>query len=169
MSKIFNFEKTEITIVHDSFIIDTNVLIGIFKKNDQHHEQAIEFLDAYADSVFYVPVPVIVETWGNLVGRFQEYDSGFEFLDWLQNNNVITIPEACSNIEATNVLMKRMNVDIVDALILDLANNISTICKLNRPIVIATFDTKDFYKLMRLKEFKFSLYDLRTGQFEEFK
>ncbi len=95
---------------------------------------SLEFLEAYADFVFYIPVPVIVETWGNLVGRFQEYDSGFRFLDWLQNNNVIIIPEACSGIDDTNTLMKKLNVDIVDALILNLANNISTVCKLSRPI-----------------------------------
>lgn len=170
MIHVMTFNEIQINISNESCIIDTNVLIGLFRKNDQHCRSAQEFMDAYDDEyIFYIPVPVIIETWGSLVGGFSgNFDSGFKFLEWLQKPNVIILPESCINIESNSTIMKMMNVDIVDALILDLANEITEQCSLPRPLIIATFDTKDFYKLMRLKKYKFRLLNLETLHIEEF-
>src|ERR1700683_5368049 len=86
------FLGNEIEIRRDATIIDTNVLVAAFWPEDARYADTREFLFEMADEVI-VAVPVVVETWGMLVGKAKRWDCGLELLNWLTNpgNEVILV------------------------------------------------------------------------------
>lgn len=65
---IYQPPHNEISISRRSIFVDTNVLYAAFKENDDVQKQdALTFLDLGADLL--IIVPVIIETWGMLVGK----------------------------------------------------------------------------------------------------
>lgn len=84
-------------------------------------------------------------------------------MNWIgTTDNIILLPESCLQYPSVVSVVNQMRVDAVDSFILNIANDITTTCGLSPPITIATLDTADFLRLLKLKEFKFRLFDLRS-------
>jgi len=146
-------------------IIDTNVLVAAFLESDQNHESASFYLQNCSNPM-YIPVPVIIETWGMLVKARQARSAGIRFMYWILDYSRITLlPGTCDKINYITEIVDQLEVDSVDAFILTIADDISVQCKLNPPMMIATFDTSDFLRFLSTKDYKFKLFDMRT--FEE--
>jgi len=143
-------------------IIDTNVLVAAFLESDQNHEQALIYLEICPNPI-YVPVPVIIETWGMLVKARQSRIAGIKFMYWLLDSSKVTlIPGTCDKISDISSIVDKLEVDSVDAFILTMADDISVQCNLNPPVMIATFDTSDFLRFLSTRVYKFKLFDMRT-------
>src|SRR2546430_2510851 len=130
-------------------MLDTNVLVAAFHPAGEPGRQE------YAQSLLYeedhpllVPSVVIVEGWGMLVGKLRSWTAGSELLAWLNQPGAVTIvPPHQSDIQSTEVLVQTLHIDCVDAMLAELATNISQYCGLTPSLPIATFDTNDFFKM----------------------
>ena len=163
---IFEPTSAKIELNRDVVILDTNVLYAAFSDTDQRHEEARIYLDDPIQLI--VPMPVVIETWGLLVGRDNRWDDGFEFLSWMIDpRSGVVIITHCDDMAEIYRLASRIHIDCVDATILLLADRISKECHLNPPCKVATYDTRDFFNSLRYDRFKLTIVDMRTGDMVE--
>lgn len=157
-------------LVNDSYpvgrnatIIDTNVLLAAFWPADERHEDSRTFVFEVATEII-VPSPVLVETWGLLVGRSKRWDYGLEMLGWLLNpgNAVLLIDSSGAPLSGIEQVIRGSHVDCVDAYLVHLANSVTTICNLSPPITIATYDTSDYIRCRMKHNLLLRVLDLRS-------
>lgn len=162
----FEVAAASIELSRDVVILDTNVLYAAFNEGDSNHLDCKTYLDL--PSQLIIPMSVVVETWGLLVGRDKRWDSGFDMLQWIidPRSGVVVITQ-CESITGIHSLASQLHIDCVDATILHLADRISKECRLNPPCTVATYDTRDFFRSMLKYHFKLTLLDLRTGDSTE--
>lgn len=78
----------------------------------------------------------------------------------------ILIPGHRDDLSGTRQVIDKLRIDCVDALLAELADEVSTQCDFRPSLPIATFDTSDFTTMGRKHGLRLSLFDLRT--FEEY-
>lgn len=163
----FETSSTKVELRRDVVILDTNVLYAAFNVGDSKHEDSRTYIDVPAQLI--VPMPVIVETWGLLVGRDNDWEGGFSFLRWIidPSSGVVVIHE-CSDVSNIHALASSLRIDCVDAAILHLADDITKQCKLSPACVIATYDTRDFFQSLKDRSFGVTLLDMHTLDETEF-
>jgi predicted nucleic acid-binding protein len=160
---IYRTTPFEIEISRRAVFLDTNVLVAAFHPNDQRHDYANAFLEMMVEEQLIVPMAVIIETWGMLVGSRKRWDCGVQFLTWLNNpGNATLMPQHTEHFGRVHEITQSMHIDCVDAILMYLANEISEQCNLNPPIRIATFDTSDFVRCIYTRHFHITLFDLNT-------
>ncbi len=153
-----------VDVSRKAIIIDTNVLFALFTPEDYYHEVASVFIEEL-DEPPLAPISVLVETWGLLVGRNKRKDLGYRLLDWACSPGELTlIPDDNNGIANYRDIAIRFKIDLVDAILLSLADKITNKLSLNPPMVIATFDSRDFSICRRSGQFKIRIQDLRGGQ-----
>jgi predicted nucleic acid-binding protein len=163
---MFTAGPYEIDLSRESTILDTNVVYARFNPDDDHHEPASEYLEYLeADGPVVVPVVVLVEAWGMLVGKDNNWLGGFELLAWLSNpGGPILLLSDGEQFEDIRKTMTELRVDCVDSFLYHLAHRISLQCNLKPPIRVATYDTRDVYKLMGTGTMRFRVFDMRSGE-----
>jgi predicted nucleic acid-binding protein len=146
----------------DTVILDTNVLVAAFLPTDQHHDDARTFIEEWEEP-FVVPLSVLVETWGMLVGSNKYWEGGIELLVWLSTpGNAELIAESPSNLQSIRRMISTIHVDCVDALLVHLADDVSKQCQLNPHMKIATYDTRDVMNCRMKNELHLTVLDLRS-------
>ncbi len=158
---IFPLRESSIFIPEDAVLLDTNVIISAFDEAEDSHEDAGIF-------VFELGIPlvitlsVVVEAWGLLVGSRKKRSLGRELLAWTATPGNATIVAESSRRFAgvRNLVDKHPRLDFVDAALVSTADMISVQCHLNPPLLIATFDTGDFLRVMATQAFRFRLLDV---------
>ena len=106
-------------------LLDTNVLVAAFWPPDERHKDARAFLDMMEDEVI-VPMAVITESWGWLVGSRRSWGDGLQLLTWLNNpGNTILIPQNVENFSHVREITHSMHIDWVDAILSCSANDVS--------------------------------------------
>jgi predicted nucleic acid-binding protein len=149
---IYHIAPLDLDFSRRAIILDTNILVAAFNPRDQKHDDAKAFLDMIEDPII-VPVSVVIEAWGVLVGGSRSssiWRYGFELLAWVTNPGYATL--ILQNIDSFNhiqEIMKTMHVDCVDACIMRLGHEMSDQCNLKPSIRIATYDTADFLKCIK--------------------
>ncbi|MEM9088560.1 MAG: PIN domain-containing protein [Cyanobacteria bacterium P01_F01_bin.53] len=158
-------EAFSLEINRRAVIIDTNVLVDGFCQDDAgHYEYVRYFLNDSEVPQFLIPTAVIVESWGFIVGKSKNWKAGRELLAWVNTpgKGVSVIPQLDNFSDASELSKELANykIDYVDSVIYTLANKISTLCDLNPPIAVATYDTRDFFSLKQARpQLRFTLYD----------
>ena len=69
-------------------------------------------------------------------------------------------------IEERNIV-ETLKVDCVDSIIVTLATSIFNECGFEKPLPIATWDTRDFYRLGEREDIRTRLYDLREDLIQD--
>jgi hypothetical protein len=106
---------------------------------------------------------VIVEAWGFIVGARSDWQGGFELLTWLNSPGRATIiPPYRADVYEIQQLVQSLSIDCVDAMLAELATNITEQCELQPPLPIATFDTGDFLKMYGSPGLRLTIFDMRT-------
>src|SRR5574337_1564532 len=105
-------------VVHDlrreAVMLDTNVIYGAFSPGDSRHGDCLAYLDI--EEQYVVPLPVVIETWGLLVGRDNDWESGLRFLAWLNDpSSGVVVVNHTEDIRSIQRLAKSARVDCVDA------------------------------------------------------
>jgi predicted nucleic acid-binding protein len=151
----------QVEVARTAVVLDTNVLVGAFCPDDQHHEYCRLIFDM--DDQFLVPIPVLVEAWGMLVGKLRRWDYGTNLLNWIVNpgSNVVVLHDP-KEVQEIDSLIREVHVDCVDALLAYLAHSLSEKCRLKPPIRVATLDTSDLLKCRIARTLRLILVDLRT-------
>jgi len=146
-------------------LLDTNVLVGGFASSTSSQRDEIRyFLDEY-DAQWLVLVGVIVEAWGMLVGRDRDLAGGYELLAWLNTPGKATIiSQRGDDSPRINSLVRELRVDVVDALLMSTATEITEQCGLRPWLPVATYDTRDFLRLFKNERLRLCLYDMNSDQ-----
>jgi predicted nucleic acid-binding protein len=158
---LFTVPEIVLDLHRRAVMLDTNVVYGAFSLRDQRHHDCLAYLEL--EEQYLLPVPVIIETWGMLVGRDRNWDAGFEFLDWLRNpSSGAIIVNHVNDFGRIHDLARSARVDCVDATILFLADEITRRCGYVPGLRVATFDTADFLRSLSVLGFKITLVDLNS-------
>jgi len=145
-------------------LLDTNVLVRAFESDTDDSAETFFFLRE-ADYQWLVPVAVIVESWGFLVGKQKNWRAGFDLLAWLNTpGSAIIISQRGEDSEKVAELMAAFSggVDCVDAMLMLLATDITGQCNLTPPIPVATYDTRDFNRARSQTTLRVEVYDMRS-------
>lgn len=140
-------------------MLDTNVLVAAFSpaEGSRHHD-AIGFLENpgyFGFNQWLVPSVVVVEAWGMLT-KDRGREAGLEMLRWLNDpgNPVVFCRYATDYFQRdpslnTSAIVSSERVDVVDAVLVIVAEEVSLQCDLSPPLAVATFDQRDFPRLRR--------------------
>jgi hypothetical protein len=156
-----------VTEVHrDAILLDTNVLIDAFGETMGDDHLAASLLLFESGRQLLVPIAIVIEAWGFLVGANKNWDAGIEMLTWLltPGTKVIILPQS-NQIESEFGLMKALRVDLVDAMIARLATAISRECRLTPRLPVATKDLSDFVRVFKADDIEITLLDYRSLDF----
>lgn len=146
-------DETVIEISRRSTLVDTNILVAAFCREEEiGRQEYAQSLLHQGDEQILVAYEVMVEAWGVMVGKNKDRGAGCTMLRWINDvgQPVVVIPPAHRReIGRTRELVEALGVDCVDAMLADLATDISRVCDLRPTIAIATFDTRDFTRLAK--------------------
>jgi predicted nucleic acid-binding protein len=157
----YEIDANKIDISRNAILIDTNVLIAAFLPDEPRHAEARYFLDEFQHQ-WLIPTAVVVETWGWIVGKRGNWQAGYRFLAWLTTpgKEVVVLPQH-SELAQERAIVEGLQLDCVDAMIVNLATKISIQCALEHPLPVATFDTRDFFRLGGRRDIRLRVYDLK--------
>lgn len=143
-----------------AIITDTNLFVEAFLPDSPDYEWANFFLDESTEQ-WLIPISVIIEVWGQLVGSNGNWVAGLNFLAWLNTpGKELLIIGHDGEITDEREVIERLQVDCVDSMILTLASKIYHQCGLEEPLRVATSDLRDFLRLGG-QGIPFRLYDWR--------
>lgn len=163
---IYTIPAHQYDIPRNAVILDTNVLFAAFYPRDQYHEDARTFVYECPDP-FVVPIAVLIETWGMIVGSRKYREGGIELLLWLSTpGKAELLPQDTARFNEAGDTMKSIRVDCVDALVSHLADDISGHCQFDPHIRIATYDTADIWKCKMRNDLQLTVLDLRSWHLE---
>jgi predicted nucleic acid-binding protein len=158
---LFTIPESVFDLHRRAAILDTNVVYAAFNNEDARHDDCVAYLDI--EDQYLVPLSVVVETWGLLVGRDRNWEGGFEFLRWINDpSSGVIVLNHCESMARIQALARSVHIDCVDATILYLADQISRECGYAPGIRVATYDTADFLRSMKASKFNLTIFDLRT-------
>lgn len=155
-------------ILRRPLLLDTNILVALFRKNDQYHSDVFTFvqdreiLEAHTNQLL-VPSVAIVEAWGLLVGKDKNADGGLSLLEWVVGSDTVLVLPTWTRLQTVaEELSRTHHVDIVDAYLAAMAAIVSEQCGFRPPIRIATYDTGDFLRCLPTGHPTFAVFDMRT-------
>jgi hypothetical protein len=158
----YEVKACQFDISRQAMIVDTNVLVTAFHKDDPQYGYARYFLDEEPYQ-WLIAAAVVVETWGYLVGSRKDWQGGYEFLAWLNTPGKATLilPQKGEFMQE-QALVTALQIDCVDAIIGRLAHEITIQCSLQNALPVATYDTKDYWKLKVYdKNLRINIYDMK--------
>ncbi len=143
--------------LHDKCMItDTNLLTSAILPSELHHSSSKEFLETFSSEYdFIIPVEVLIETWGLISGKTGRIDLALELYNWVAspgNATVVYLGNEFYN--ASKRISEEVEVDIVDSILIYSSQTLAASCRLANPIPIATYETRDFIKYVRLMHAK---------------
>jgi predicted nucleic acid-binding protein len=161
---IYKVEINDLQINNNAMLLDTNVLVSAFYSKDPKHEDTKYFLEE-ADYQWLIPAVVVIETWGLLVGRSGSWMEGYQFLTWLNTPGkaLVILPQR-GDFSGEQIMVSRLEIDCVDAVLVSLAREITTQCKLRPSLFVATYDTRDFFKINQRESSRTNIYDMNFLQ-----
>ena len=159
---IYNSPTFSHDINRQAVMLDTNILVAAFRRHDDFHEVAIYFLNEWPDP-FIIPISVLVECWGMLEGSYKNRQAAIDLYKWASSpGNATIFPQESATFNLSLDIINEVRVDSVDALIAQLAHDISIQCQLNPPLKIVTLDTKDIIKCRVQFNLNIGIFDLRS-------
>lgn len=159
---------SEIEFSRRSIILDTNILLPYFDRHDSKHPEYKYLIDEFLPDCFdqyLVPEAVLVETWGQLVrSKNARHEVGMSLIDWVRNPGSCAslIPDLHTVLDQCYGLSRERKVDVVDSIIMQLANTLSVEHSISPSLVIATLDG-DFVRCRYERELSFRIYNPETN------
>lgn len=146
----------------NSVLLDTNVLVAGFMEDDAYHEQARLFLDEAEDDLL-VPVVVLVEAWGLIVGKRKRPDVGHQMIQWVNTPGRATVlPQPIDEFVDLQTLLESTRVDCVDGIVFKLALTLAAQLKTVPSVRVATYDASDFYRCMHRSGVTIDILNMRS-------
>ena len=137
-----------VDIQRDAILLDTNILVSAFSRGERYAEQAISLMEDSGRPML-VPVCVVCEAWSFIAGKKKEFANGVEMLRWAFTPGKVTLIRDDEDLaRRSQALCERYHLDFVDAMLMLLADQLSSEKCLGKKIEIATSDFKDFFTLM---------------------
>jgi predicted nucleic acid-binding protein len=167
----------KIELSRAAVMLDTNVLVAAFSPAEgSRHGDAIGLLEnpeMYHVKQWLVPSVVVVEAWG-MLRRDKGSDAALQMLRWLNDpgNPVVFCRYAVDQFQQDGKqtvasIVDSEKVDIVDAILMAVGEEVSAQCDLTPPLAIATFDYRDFPRLRRSLGARVRIFDMRILDYED--
>jgi predicted nucleic acid-binding protein len=155
-------DNFSVDVQRNAILLDTNVLVSFFLEGDQYAAQASSLVEK-SGLPMLVPMCVVCEAWGLLVGKHKRFDRGIEMLSWVITPGKVTLIRDDDDLaRRSKALCERYHLDYVDAMLMLLADQLSSAQCLGETIEIATADFRDFFTLIAAAGApKYALLDLR--------
>lgn len=154
------------SLLRRSLIPDTNIVFAFFNPRDQLHAEANWLFDE-VDRNWIILTAVAVETWGLFTRGGLGDNLKLNFLAWLVTpGKVIYLNSKLAPIAACNEICSQRQVDLVDAIVIETAHNLSLLIggRTNEvPIISAD---ADFWRLRQIKSKNLRVFDIRS-EFED--
>ena len=163
----FEIGATTFDISRDAVILDSNLLIEAFLTNSPRKTESLYFLEQFPHQ-WVIPIGVVVETWGFIVGKNDDWIGGGNFLSWINtpSTNIVVIGHDGVLVDERNFI-DSLQIDCVDSMIVTLATRIFHTCNFGSPVPIATWDTRDFYRLGGRQDIRIQVYDLNEALIQD--
>lgn len=142
-------------------LLDTNVLVSRFDPRDSNNEHTTVFLDTIEYQLLVASV-VVVEAWGMLVSR-KVSGGGRALLTWLNTpGRAMILPRHDEPLQSVGQLVNESSrLDCVDAMLAELADDITRQCSLIPALRIATYDVVDYFTIKSIrKDLRLTVYDV---------
>lgn len=153
--------QREYQIPRNIALLDTNVLVAMFDQKDGRHQDTVAAIDL-GQFQWGVSHANIIEAWNFLVGKIKRLDFAYTMMNWLLTpGNAVLIGDAIENVEKAHLYSTNFGIDIVDASLLDTADQITKICSIIPYVHVATYDAADFLRLFGRADLRFNVYDMR--------
>jgi len=165
MMPTYRTESCEVDVRRDLLLLDTGLLVAKFLPEDRKHDDAETFLELYGEErQLAVPIPVVIEAWGFLVGSRKRWDCGMELLSWVSNpgNAIVLLSQNIDDFDDVRCLSRLIHVDYIDASLSCLANDVTMQCGMSPHASVATFDTGDFMRCRAKWGLRFRIFDLNS-------
>jgi predicted nucleic acid-binding protein len=149
-------------------LVDTNVLIAAFLpgEDEEKNYYALYTLEEYGRPIL-VPIAVVVEALSFIIGGRKTFRAGLYLLAWLNTLGRATIvPSHRPDVYGTFDLMQRLSIDCVDAMLAELATDMTETCVLKPAMPIVTWDS-DFWKMSKKNGLNLSVFDPETQEEQE--
>lgn len=142
-------------------LVDTNVLVAMFDKNDARCSDATVAIDL-GQFRWAVSHAAIIEAWNFLVGKVKRFDFAVSMMEWIMTpGNVILVDDVAESIGNAHRYSVNYKLDIVDASIIDLADRMTRSFSLKPFVHVATYDARDFLRVFGRPDLSFHVYDMR--------
>jgi hypothetical protein len=161
----YTVDSCQVDILGDLLLLDTGILVAKFLPEDGKHDDVEVFLDMYGEErQLAVPIPVVIEAWGLLVGSKGRWDCGMRLLLWLSDpgNSVVLLSQHTDAFDTVRELSALIHVDYIDASLSCLANDVTRQCDLSPHASVATYDTGDFLRCRAKWDLRFRIFDLKS-------
>jgi predicted nucleic acid-binding protein len=160
----YRIAETVLDIARNAILLDTNVLVAAFYQGEaEGRRDNAQFILNEWERPLLVPSAVIIEAWGFVVGGRKDWDGGAALLTWLNEpGRAVIVPPFRADVYETQQLIHELSIDCVDAMLAELATNITEQCELSPALPIATFDTSDFFRMLGRRGLRLSVFDMRT-------
>lgn len=162
---LYRIDEVAINVSRDALLLDTNVLMAAFLPNEEEsRKDYARFVLEDAERPLLVPSVVVVEAWGVLVGSNKELGAGRDLLTWLNSpsSGATLVPPPHGDVVRTQQLVESKRIDCVDAMLAEMATDITEVCGLNPFLEIATFDARDFLRMTVRDGVQLRILDMRT-------
>lgn len=158
----YQLQDFEIDINRQALLIDTNVLVAYNNPAEEKHEPTVAFIQT-TDRQLVLFYATIVEAWGLLVSR-KKLNLARNMVHWLTQpgSGIDIIPSHFDPFSEIYGIISSYEVDCVDALLVHFAHSFSVLHDFRPPMMIATYDSKDFYYLC--SNFRVGKYDPQSGE-----
>ncbi len=166
----YKIAEMVLDIARNAILLDTNVLVEAF--SEQNNSARQEYADLFLGQIegpLLVPSVVLVEAWGLLVGSRGMRLAGLDLLTWVERpGRAIIVPPYRADVQRTQQIARDWRGDCVDAMLVELATDITDRCGLSPSLPIATYDTRDFTRMsLKRGELRFRVFDMRSPDFWE--
>lgn len=156
----------EVSFSRTAMLLDTNVLCAYFDESEGTiHSDMRTLVDdvlptEYGVEEYLVPTPVVVEAF-NLLNRDRSSGASQALLDWVcdPGSGVVVVPCPRSVLDGCRTLTRSLQIDVVDAIVMQLATLLSTECRLKPPMTVVSRDSRDYPLGRRRPELKFMFFD----------
>lgn len=170
---LYRVDDVTLNIPEDAVLVDTGVLVEAFsldgREGFQYAEFVFEEIRKEISGPLFIPSAVVVESWGMIAGSRGSRSAAINLLTWLNSPGRATlVPHHRPEMHSTQLLIQRLYLDCVDAIIAELATDITQRCDLRLPITVATTDIRDFSKFLDDPTIRMRVYDIRNEEFLEF-
>ncbi len=158
--------ETVLDIARDAVLLDTGVLVAAFSPRESPGRK--DYAEYYLETLKappLVPSVVIVEAWGMIVGSHKAHSAGLDLLTWLNSpGRAAIVRPHRPDVQGTQQLIHGLTgIDCVDAMLVELAADITEHCNLQPRLPIATFDPSDFVAMSRKHGVRLRIVDMRSG------
>lgn len=151
----------------NAMLLDTNVLVRAF--GGEADSEEVQYVLQEMDVQWLVPICSIVEAWGQIVGaKRARLPRGVVMIQWLLTpGKAVVLGQKGEPLHEVLGFINNLGVDVVDAMLLTIATDLTDQCGYTPPMHIASYDG-DFSKAQGAAGVRMTAYSFHEAPYNPF-